>query len=370
MPPSSPSEPSSNPPTTTTDERLTRLETALREGQARQDAALEAWVRQMGRLPTAKERRHWDKKWRHQAKRDARRAERNALSTPVKREPLVAGALTVVAVACVLMAVRDRDMFWLIFVALGLFLRAARHLPDPVPEPTGETTPESTRDALPAQTQEPVAAPPAPVVTKPTPVATPAAAPVATPRPAEPKAADPRLARVDATCDKLLGELRAAPEVLREVVHAPERTVQALREGCHALVRREHELRALLTTEDAERLAADRERLTTRLAAETDEVVRARLQGALNALDAQRRQREDLRVDADRLEAEYTRLSYTLENLYAQVLRVRSADASGADVAGAGLRQSVEQLGAEVQAVTEALEDVHGGPSGGRVRTR
>ncbi|MBU8895897.1 hypothetical protein KRR26_09790 [Corallococcus sp. M34] len=346
------------------------METALREGQARQDAALEAWVRQMGRLPTTKERRRWDKKWRVQAKRDARRAERSALSKPVKREPLVAGALTVVAVVCVLMAVRNRDMFWLIFVALGLFLRAAKHLPDPVPEPTGEATPESKQDALPTPTQEPVDAKAAPVVAPPAPVVVkspPVAPPVTT---SGPKAADPRLARVDATCDKLLAELRAAPDVLREVVHAPERTVQALREGCHALVRREHELRALLTPEDAERLAADRERLTARLAAEMDEVVRARLQGALNALDAQRRQREDLRIDADRLEAEYTRLAYTLENLYAQVLRVRSADASGADVAGAGLRQSVDQLGAEVQAVTEALEDVHGGPSGGRVRTR
>ncbi|MFP2933174.1 hypothetical protein ACLESO_50115, partial [Pyxidicoccus sp. 3LG] len=74
---------------------------------------------------------------------------------------------------------------------------------------------------------------------------------------------------------------------------------------------------------------------------------------------------------ADRLDAEHMRLYYTLEGLYAQVLRARTADSADEDVAGAGLRQSVEQLGAEVEAVTQALEEVHGAPPpDGRVRTR
>jgi hypothetical protein len=51
------------------------------------------------------------------------------------------------------------------------------------------------------------------------------------------------------------------------------------------------------------------------------------------------------------------------------VLRVRTADSASEDVAGAGLRQSVEQLGAEMDAVTEALEDVHRAPDT-RVPTR
>jgi flagellin-like hook-associated protein FlgL len=86
-------------------------------------------------------------------------------------------------------------------------------------------------------------------------------------------------------------------------------------------------------------------------------------------LDAQRGQRAELATAASRLEAEHTRLYYTLENLHAQVLRVRSADVASVDVAGLGLRQSLEQLGAEMDAVTEALEDVHH-PSGSRGRTR
>jgi hypothetical protein len=62
------------------------------------------------------------------------------------------------------------------------------------------------------------------------------------------------------------------------------------------------------------------------------------------------------------MEAERTRLGYTLENLYTQVLRVRSADARSAEVAGTGLRQSVDRLGEEIGALAEALESVHASP--------
>jgi hypothetical protein len=103
--------------------------------------------------------------------------------------------------------------------------------------------------------------------------------------------------------------------------------------------------------------------------AEKDSVAKERLASALKILEEQRRQRAELATAASRLEAEHTRLYYTLENLYTQVLRVRTADSLSEDVAGAGLRHSVEQLGAEMEAVTEALEDVHRAP-GTRVPTR
>jgi hypothetical protein len=59
------------------------------------------------------------------------------------------------------------------------------------------------------------------------------------------------------------------------------------------------------------------------------------------------------------MDAERTRLAFTLENLYTQVIRVRSADASSAEVAGKGLRQSLDRLGGEIGALAEALESVH-----------
>ena len=184
-----------------------------------------------------------------------------------------------------------------------------------------------------------------------------------------PEAAEPRMARVDTLCDKVLAELRTGPGVLREVVHAPEQTVEALRKSCHELARRERELRALSSPEDERRLADEHAALSARVEAEKDAVAKERLASALEILEEQRRQRAELATAASRLEAEHTRLYYTLENLYTQVLRVRTADSLSEDVAGAGLRQSAEQLGAEMEAVTEALEDVHHAP-GTRPLTR
>ncbi|NOK10758.1 hypothetical protein [Corallococcus exercitus] len=356
-------------------ERLRRLEAAIEEGRARKDAALEAWVRRMGRLPTEKERDRWEREWergaererqrwekqwereskealrraerqakrdayiaQQQAHRDAKRAEK-AAREEASRNPVVGVGQLVVALACIATVVRlPQQYWWLVFVALAFFKGAAKHL-------RPANNPLLTR----------VEEPPAPVL----------------PQAKVPEAPeDPRLRRVDAVCEKLLAELRAGKGVLQEMVRSPERTVQDLRKSCHELIRRERELRTVAPPEDVRRLADERKTLETRWAVEEDVVVRDRLRATLQVLDEQVRQRAELTRAADRLEAEYTRLAYTLENLYAQVLRVRSADAADADVAGAGLRHSVEQLGAEVDAVTSALEEVHGAPMDGRVRTR
>jgi len=233
-----------------------------------------------------------------------------------------------------------RQLWWMLFISLGLGSTAAHHLyrPKRVGGAHGEA------EALPATSEVAEAS--------------------------EPESVDPRAARVDVLCDKLLAELRGAPGVLREVVHQPEPTVEALRRSCHELVRRERELRALSSPEDEKRLLDERAQLAARVDAERDAVVKERLSSALEVLDEQRRQRAELGTAASRLEAEYTRLYYTLEHLYAQVLRVRSADTASADVAGAGLRKSLEQLGTEMDAVAEALEDVHRAPQDTRVRSR
>jgi hypothetical protein len=170
-------------------------------------------------------------------------------------------------------------------------------------------------------------------------------------------ATDPAgLARVDALCDKLLEEINKGPAVLREVVRKPEESVRGLRDAIHALAQREAEVRALVTTADGDRLQRERADLVARRDGAGDPVTRERWEGALKALDAQLQHRETLRTQAARLEAERVRLVYTLENLYTQVLAVRSTAAS--DQAGTQLRQSVDRLGDEISAVAGALESM------------
>ncbi len=182
--------------------------------------------------------------------------------------------------------------------------------------------------------------------------------PVASQQAAPPQQARTEPDRTEALCEKLIQEVRVSPQALRQVLHRPEETIASLRKACAALRERESSLRALVTPEDSRRLEAERAELTGRIQSETDQVVRDRLSSALKSLEDQVKQRSNIVTSAARLEAERTRIHYALENLYTQVLSVKSADAASADVAGAGLRQSLSRLSDEVSAVAESLEAV------------
>lgn len=232
--------------------------------------------------------------------------------------------------------------WWFVFIALGLGVSGVRRLSLPSPRREAPLPLEPGPSEL---GREPLPAPPA---AAPEPVAPPG--PIAA-----------RLTRIDEVTDRLLREIEDGPDALRQVVRRPTETIDAMHAACHELARREEELRALLRPEDDERLSEERAAIATRLEQESDAVVRERFSGALAALDEQRAHRDELRTAADRLEAEQMRLIYVLENLHTQVVRVRSADTASADVAGAGLRRSLERLGDEIGAVAEALEWINHG---------
>ncbi len=181
-------------------------------------------------------------------------------------------------------------------------------------------------------------------------------------------APDPRDQRVDAICDKILVELRASPAHVKEIFRKPEETISALRATCRELTRRERDVRRFLAPEEDVRLSRERDALSARVEVETDEVTKLRLASALGALDQQRQQRLELGRSAARFDAEHTRISYTLESLYTQVVRMRSADAGSVDVAGAGLRRSLDLLSLEVDALADALEKVNVGGEEAKLR--
>ena len=172
---------------------------------------------------------------------------------------------------------------------------------------------------------------------------------------------DPRDARVDGICDKILAELRVAPQVVKEIFRKPEETIASLRTTCRDLTRRERDVRKFLSPEEDLRLSREHEALRKRVETESDEVAKLRLSSALAALEQQRDQRQELARSAARFDAEHTRISYTLESLYTQIVRMRSADSASVDVAGAGLRRSLDMLSQEVNALADALEKVNRG---------
>ena len=175
-------------------------------------------------------------------------------------------------------------------------------------------------------------------------------------RPAPAPEADAREARVAAVCGKLESELRAAPERVREFLGGSAETIASLRGTCEDLARRERELRAEASLAALQRLDEERAALEKRIAQAQDEQIRGSLGGALTAIAEQRKQRELLKLAADRLDAEHTRLLYTLEGLASQFVRMRTAGAQGRDPVD--LERSVGQLRQELDAIADALDEV------------
>lgn len=275
---------------------------------------------------------------RHQRRLDRwrRRDERRAGGLSQNRADMPRGVVySAAALVCLVLAVLQPGMWWLVFVALGLgtsaasmFGRAARPRQAEPAADGSESRRAAESTAAAVDEREPSA-------------------------PAEPS--DPTVIRIQTLCDKLLAELESGPPIVRQVVTQPQATIGGLRQACLEIARRERELRRVLAAQDEASLVAERDALVTRLSNEHDEIVRDRLGQALRALEQQLAHRAELATAATRLEAENTRIVYTLENLHMQLLRARSTDV-GAPELGGKLRESLGELGTEIDAVAEALE--------------
>ena len=303
------------------------------------------------------ERRKRHEEWRQ--RREARRRASAAKEGTGDAEDVAKGVvLAVMAIICVLFAVRQPAFFWMVFVALGFGMSAASSFGramkrrqqarerDAEPIREAGAAAESAADEAEDLGPTPRGAGAADPVIPPIP-------PVPPMRAAEPS--DPKVARIQGLCDKLLAELESGPAIVREVVTEPRATIGGLREACVQTARRERELRSVLAAQDEANLLAERKALSDRLSTERDAIVRDRLGQALAALDQQLAHRAELATAAARLEAENMRILYTLENLHMQLLRARSTDIGGPELGGK-LRDSLRELGTEIDAVAEALE--------------
>lgn len=269
---------------------------------------------------------HEQRRARRELKEALRRKASEASDRP-KGYVFAAGGLVALG-----FALTQPHLWWMLFVALGFGMSAATHLGR---AHRREVERRREREAS-GETERGAAA------TATTP---------ATPTPPD----DPRVARIQQLSDQLLADVASGPALFKGVIKHPKETIEGLRQACLAIARRERELRAALAAQDETALATERAQLALRVTAESDAIVRDRLAAALRALDEQRAHRAEVATAASRLDAENTRILYTLESLHMQLLRARSTDA-GAPELGGKLRQSLEDLTHEVDAVAEALE--------------
>lgn len=334
---------------------LRRAQEAIARGSTQQDQMVRDWTENLRTAYPDWGRERWQRRLERKLRKRAEREAKIANASLFEGYLWLLGAIVLFIIALSALPM----LWWLIFPAAGLGSRGTRV----IARHTG-IAPKLTESA--AQATVPVR----PVV--PAGVVTPeqqraqrfgsiGSARVDFRRTAPLPNQDDRDVRVDAICDKILAELRTAPDAVKDIFIKPEETVAALRATCRDLTRRERELRKFLAPAEDDRLVREREVLQKRIDAEVDEVTKMRLASALSALDQQRDQRLELKRAAARFDAEHTRISYTLESLYTQVVRMRSADSSSVDVAGAGLRRSLDMLSHEVNALADALERVNSG---------
>ncbi len=181
-------------------------------------------------------------------------------------------------------------------------------------------------------------------------------APREVPESAADSAADERERQIEALCDRLQAELQKGSPTLRSFLSATESSVASLRSTCRDLLSRERRLRREVSPELMARLETERAALEQRIASADDEQVRESLQRAAAAIDEQRSQRKLLARTADRLNAELTRLCWTIEGVIAQLVQVQHAGGTGAQPE---LERGLERIRDELASVTEALETVN-----------
>jgi carbonic anhydrase/acetyltransferase-like protein (isoleucine patch superfamily) len=170
---------------------------------------------------------------------------------------------------------------------------------------------------------------------------------------------DPRAAQVRAVCDRLEQEYGRAPEPVRAMFGEARSTLSGLRRTCLDLLARERTLRAEASPEALARLDQEKAAIEARLAQANDEQVRRSLSGAVAAIAAQTEQRKLLQNNADRLDAELTRLIWTIDGMGTELVRVRSAGAELYQGSTSEIARSVQQLQDEIDNIAQALEELN-----------
>jgi hypothetical protein len=232
-------------------------------------------------------------------RRQAREARRH-------QQPTTAGGVVMLTIAalCAVMGVVNPNLFWMVFVALGLGLGGARQLTE-----ASRRRPERVEGEPPMDVKLVQQSAPAPH-------------------------------EVDALCDTLLAELAQAPQTVRTFISEPQQTVASMRATLKSLNQRRQQLLA----EDAKgRLAAaaqQRAELQQRVDGTQDPETRHRLEDALHSMASQASALEQLLVMTERVDGEYTALLIHLQELRT---RVSLAKSSGSTVQLEGVKASVQR---------------------------
>ncbi|MFT3842986.1 MAG: hypothetical protein QM723_38715 [Myxococcaceae bacterium] len=155
--------------------------------------------------------------------------------------------------------------------------------------------------------------------------------------------------RAEQLCDELIQELETSPEAVRAFLGQPEKTIESLRTACRQLTERHQAVSTLADDKASAELEAEKAKLSRNMG----DLDPATYQRAVAALKLREDLLRQVKSSANKLESEREILLTSLQSLK---MRLALAKSSGQPANIDGVRAEVDRLGEELSAISESLE--------------
>jgi hypothetical protein len=164
---------------------------------------------------------------------------------------------------------------------------------------------------------------------------------------------------------RLQTEMRSAPPYLQDAMQSTWNQVRALGDQELALVRQLQNIEAYVRRLDPQQLDAEWRDLVARRDGARDPTAREQYEQALALMQGQVGNLNELRASAERIDAQLHTVQHTLENIYGQVLRLKTVDPGAGDLAMTELGANLQGLTDQMGALSESVQQVYLRSGGG-----
>lgn len=158
---------------------------------------------------------------------------------------------------------------------------------------------------------------------------------------------------------RINAEMRTVPEYLRDAMHSTWLQVKSVGLRQLALVRQMQSLEDYLERLNIHRLNTQWQELAGKHKAAFDPAARAGYEQAMQSVSEQMENIQELRASAQRIDAQLQTVQQSLEGVYGQVLRLKTANARVGDREIGELTSDLDQLSDQVSTLSDSVEQVY-----------
>jgi seryl-tRNA synthetase len=165
-------------------------------------------------------------------------------------------------------------------------------------------------------------------------------------------------ARLRQLQQQILQEIATASKEVQEFMRPSVAKIKELGHRQIYLLRKLQDLEKYLSRVDVHNWQQERRHLEQKKQATRDEVARAQYDRAIQALDDQMGNYQEIQTGCERIDAQLESIHLSLKNIYGQVVRVKTADVRQATVQFEGVNTMLDDLSGEVDSLTQSMDQV------------